>query len=110
MKLKLREIEIFRGGELQPVDNHQRPASCGLRPRRLARFARPKTLRVLPTRHPPQTNAPTAHKLRAAKRRAPPAHQPDHPPQPSEQAETPHCSPMRARGKDGATGEGPLAR
>jgi hypothetical protein len=48
MKLKLREIEIFRCGQLQLVDNHQRTASWGLRPRRLARSARPRALCALP--------------------------------------------------------------
>ena len=39
MKLKLREIEIFGCGQLQPVDNHQSTASWGLRPHRLAPLA-----------------------------------------------------------------------
>jgi hypothetical protein len=114
MKLKLSEIEIFRCGQLQPVDNHQSTASWGLRPRRLARSARPRTLRVLPTRHPPQTNAPTAHELRAAKRRAQPLSRSTFPPTVRTNGNSPLLSNestrrgRRATGEESSPVEGPL--
>jgi hypothetical protein len=60
-EIELREIEFFRCGRLQPMNNHR--LLGGFAPHRLARYARPRALRALPTRHPPIRNAPSAHRL-----------------------------------------------
>jgi hypothetical protein len=103
---KLREIEIFRCGQLslwitikhRLLGASPPPARSLRSPQSAMRSSHPGIPhRGMRLRRIPCALLSGAH---------PPAHRPDHPPQPSEQAETPHCSPMRAPGEGGATGEG----